>query len=131
MRTLLASQVLFGLLRAPDGHAKNFSVQILPEGRFTLTRLYERRLVAPMARAHGRRWFGAFHDGLPRRGWRPRPALKKLTKNVTPVPFKGRSGGGYATLEPCGGFKITINQWLGFVGVLFRAGVYVGMTHAC
>ncbi len=41
MRTLLASQVLFWLLRAPDGHAKNFSVQILPGGRFRLTKLYD------------------------------------------------------------------------------------------
>jgi serine/threonine-protein kinase HipA len=39
--TLLASQVLFWLLRAPDGHAKNFSIQILPRGRFQLTRLYD------------------------------------------------------------------------------------------
>lgn len=41
MRTLLASQVLFWMLRAPDGHAKNFSVQILPGGRFRLTKLYD------------------------------------------------------------------------------------------
>ena len=39
--TLLASQVLFWLLRAPDGHAKNFSIQILPRGRFQLTKLYD------------------------------------------------------------------------------------------
>lgn len=41
MRTLMAAQVLFWLLRAPDGHAKNFSIQILPRGRFRLTRLYD------------------------------------------------------------------------------------------
>ena len=41
MRTLMASQVLFWLLRAPDGHAKNFSIRILPRGRFRLTRLYD------------------------------------------------------------------------------------------
>jgi serine/threonine-protein kinase HipA len=41
MRTLLASQVLFWLLRAPDGHAKNFSVHILPGGRFRMTKLYD------------------------------------------------------------------------------------------
>lgn len=41
MRTLMAAQVLFWLLRAPDGHAKNFSLQILPRGRFQLTRLYD------------------------------------------------------------------------------------------
>lgn len=41
MRTLMAAQVLFWLLRAPDGHAKNFSIQILPRGRFQLTPLYD------------------------------------------------------------------------------------------
>ena len=41
MRTLLATQILFWLLRAPDGHAKNFSLHILPGGRFRLTRLYD------------------------------------------------------------------------------------------
>lgn len=41
MRTLLASQVLFWMLRAPDGHAKNFSIRILPRGRFHLTKLYD------------------------------------------------------------------------------------------
>ena len=40
-KTLMASQVLFWLLRAPDGHAKNFSIRILPRGRFRLTRLYD------------------------------------------------------------------------------------------
>lgn len=41
MKTLMAAQVLFWLLRAPDGHAKNFSIQLLPHGRFQLTRLYD------------------------------------------------------------------------------------------
>lgn len=41
MKTLMATQVLFWLLRAPDGHAKNFSIRILPRGRFRLTRLYD------------------------------------------------------------------------------------------
>ena len=41
MKTLMATQVLFWLLRAPDGHAKNFSIQILPRGRFRLARLYD------------------------------------------------------------------------------------------
>ncbi|WP_306846760.1 type II toxin-antitoxin system HipA family toxin [Luteibacter jiangsuensis] len=41
MKTLMAAQVLFWLLRAPDGHAKNFSIQLLPRGRFHLTRLYD------------------------------------------------------------------------------------------
>lgn len=41
MRTLMAAQVLFWLLRAPDGHAKNFSIRILARGRFRLTPLYD------------------------------------------------------------------------------------------
>ncbi len=41
MKTLMAAQVLFWLLRAPDGHAKNFSLRLLPRGRFRLTRLYD------------------------------------------------------------------------------------------
>jgi serine/threonine-protein kinase HipA len=41
MGTLMATQVLFWLLRAPDGHAKNFSLRLLPGGRFHLTKLYD------------------------------------------------------------------------------------------
>ena len=41
MRTLMASQILFWLLRAPDGHAKNFSIHLLAGGAFRLTRLYD------------------------------------------------------------------------------------------
>jgi serine/threonine-protein kinase HipA len=41
LRTLMASQVLFWLLRAPDGHAKNFSIHLLPGGRYRLTPLYD------------------------------------------------------------------------------------------
>jgi serine/threonine-protein kinase HipA len=43
LRTLMAAQILFWMLRAPDGHAKNFSIQLLPgqAGRFRLTPLYD------------------------------------------------------------------------------------------
>lgn len=37
----LKTQVVFWLLCAIDGHAKNFSVAIEPEGRFSLTPLYD------------------------------------------------------------------------------------------
>jgi len=40
-RTLMTTQILFWLLRAPDGHAKNFSIRLLPAGRFHLTPLYD------------------------------------------------------------------------------------------
>jgi len=39
MKTLMTAQILFWLLRAPDGHAKNFSIHILPRGRFRIAGL--------------------------------------------------------------------------------------------
>jgi serine/threonine protein kinase HipA of HipAB toxin-antitoxin module len=41
MRTVMTAQLLFCLLGAPDGHAKNFSVHKWPGGRFQLTKLYD------------------------------------------------------------------------------------------
>ncbi len=41
MRTVMTAQLLFWMLGAPDGHAKNFSVHLLPGGRFQLTKLYD------------------------------------------------------------------------------------------
>jgi serine/threonine-protein kinase HipA len=41
LTTLFRAQVLFYLLAATDGHAKNFSIRILPGGRFQLTPLYD------------------------------------------------------------------------------------------
>ncbi|GAC1525902.1 MAG: type II toxin-antitoxin system HipA family toxin [Ramlibacter sp.] len=41
LKTLLASQILFWLLAATDGHAKNFSIRLLAGGRFELTSLYD------------------------------------------------------------------------------------------
>ena len=40
-RKFLTAQLLFWLLAAPDGHAKNFSIFIEPEGRYRLTPLYD------------------------------------------------------------------------------------------
>jgi len=40
-RAFIKSQVLFWLIGATDGHAKNFSVTLLPGGRFHLTPLYD------------------------------------------------------------------------------------------
>jgi len=37
----LTTQVLFWLLAAPDGHAKNFSLFLAPGGRFRMTPLYD------------------------------------------------------------------------------------------
>lgn len=40
-RTFFLAQLLFWMLRAPDGHAKNFSLFILPTGAYELTPLYD------------------------------------------------------------------------------------------
>jgi len=40
-RTFFLAQLLFWMLRAPDGHAKNFSLSILPKGAYALTPLYD------------------------------------------------------------------------------------------
>jgi serine/threonine-protein kinase HipA len=49
IETLLACQVLFWMLAATDGHAKNFSIQLLAGGRFRLTPLYDVMSVWPIA----------------------------------------------------------------------------------
>lgn len=41
LETLFRAQLVFFLLAATDGHAKNFSLRILPGGRFQLTPLYD------------------------------------------------------------------------------------------
>jgi serine/threonine-protein kinase HipA len=41
LECLLKAQILFWMLAATDGHAKNFSIRILPQGRFQLTPLYD------------------------------------------------------------------------------------------
>jgi serine/threonine-protein kinase HipA len=46
--TLLTAQLLFWLLAAPDGHAKNFSLRLLPEGRYALTPLYDVMSIWPV-----------------------------------------------------------------------------------
>lgn len=46
--TLLRAQILFWLLAATDGHAKNFSIRLLPRGRFQLTPLYDVMSIWPI-----------------------------------------------------------------------------------
>ncbi len=41
IETLFKSQILFWMLAAGDGHAKNFSIRLLPKGRFQMTPLYD------------------------------------------------------------------------------------------
>jgi serine/threonine-protein kinase HipA len=40
-RTFLKAQIVFWLLGATDGHAKNFSIRLAPGGRLRLTPLYD------------------------------------------------------------------------------------------
>lgn len=40
-RAFFEAQVAFWLIAAPDGHAKNFSLALLPGGRFRMTPLYD------------------------------------------------------------------------------------------
>lgn len=56
MRTLMTSQVLFWLLRAPDGHAKNFSIHLLAGGGFQLTRMYDVMSAYPILGKGANQW---------------------------------------------------------------------------
>lgn len=56
IKTLMAAQVLFWLLRAPDGHAKNFSVHLLPRGRFQLTPMYDVMSAYPVLGGGSNQW---------------------------------------------------------------------------
>ncbi len=47
LRQLLKAQIVFWLLAATDGHAKNFSIHLLPGGRFRLAPLYDVLSVQP------------------------------------------------------------------------------------
>ena len=46
-KTLLKGQILFWLIGATDGHAKNFSIFLKPGGRFSLTPLYDILTIQP------------------------------------------------------------------------------------
>ncbi|HEY4294889.1 MAG TPA: type II toxin-antitoxin system HipA family toxin [Paraburkholderia sp.] len=48
IETLLASQILFWMLAAPDGHAKNFSIRLLAGGQFRMTPLYDVMSIWPV-----------------------------------------------------------------------------------
>ena len=54
LQTLLRAQLLFWMLAATDGHAKNFSIRLLAQGRYQLTPLYDILSAWPIAgtRAH-------------------------------------------------------------------------------
>jgi serine/threonine-protein kinase HipA len=48
LTTLLTTQLLFWMLAAPDGHAKNYSIRVLPQGRYQLTQLYDVMSIWPV-----------------------------------------------------------------------------------
>lgn len=56
IETLLASQVLFWMLAAPDGHAKNFSIRLLPGGHYRLTPLYDVMSIWPVEGSGPNQW---------------------------------------------------------------------------
>jgi serine/threonine-protein kinase HipA len=56
IETLLTAQILFWMLAAPDGHAKNFSIRLLPRGRFDLTPLYDVMSIWPVVGNGASQW---------------------------------------------------------------------------
>lgn len=48
LKTFLKTQVLFWMMAAPDGHAKNFSLRVLPRGRYALTPIYDVMSIWPV-----------------------------------------------------------------------------------
>ncbi|MFP6562529.1 type II toxin-antitoxin system HipA family toxin [Paraburkholderia sp. B3] len=56
LETLLGAQIAFWLLAAPDGHAKNFSIRLLPGGRFQLAPLYDVMSIWPVEGDGGNQW---------------------------------------------------------------------------
>ncbi len=46
-RHFLKAQIVFWLIGATDGHAKNFSIHLLPGGRFHMTPLYDIKSTQP------------------------------------------------------------------------------------
>jgi serine/threonine-protein kinase HipA len=56
IETLLTTQILFWLLAAPDGHAKNFSIRLLPRGQYRLTPLYDVMSIWPVEGKGANQW---------------------------------------------------------------------------
>ncbi|QHE88754.1 type II toxin-antitoxin system HipA family toxin [Hydrogenophaga sp. BPS33] len=56
LQMLLKAQLLFWMLRATDGHAKNFSIALLAGGRFQLTPLYDVMSAWPVVGKGSHHW---------------------------------------------------------------------------
>jgi serine/threonine-protein kinase HipA len=52
----MRAQILFWLLAAPDGHAKNFSIRLLAGGRFQMTPFYDVMSIWPIEGDGGNQW---------------------------------------------------------------------------
>lgn len=73
LATLLRAQLLFWMLAATDGHAKNFSTRLLPGGRYRLTPLYDVLSAWPIA--------GPRHDQIHPKKLRLAMALRGTSKH--------------------------------------------------
>ena len=56
LKQFFLCQVAFWLLAAPDGHAKNFSIHLLPQGRYRLTPAYDVISIWPMEGSGPNQW---------------------------------------------------------------------------
>ncbi|WP_158940185.1 type II toxin-antitoxin system HipA family toxin [Burkholderia sp. S171] len=56
IETLLTAQILFWLLAAPDGHAKNFSIRLFAGGQYRLTPLYDVMSIWPVEGKGASQW---------------------------------------------------------------------------
>jgi serine/threonine-protein kinase HipA len=56
IETVLTAQILFWMLAAPDGHAKNFSIDLEAGGRYHLTPLYDVMSIWPVAGKGPSQW---------------------------------------------------------------------------
>jgi serine/threonine-protein kinase HipA len=56
LETLLAAQIAYWMLAAPDGHAKNFSLQLLAGGRYRLAPLYDVVSIWPVEGSAPNQW---------------------------------------------------------------------------
>ncbi|BAO88420.1 type II toxin-antitoxin system HipA family toxin [Caballeronia cordobensis] len=56
IETLMTAQILFWLLAAPDGHAKNFSIHLLRGGQYRLTPLYDVMSIWPVEGDGANQW---------------------------------------------------------------------------
>ncbi|WP_322102603.1 type II toxin-antitoxin system HipA family toxin [Paraburkholderia sp. J41] len=56
IETFLLAQIVYWMLAAPDGHAKNFSIRLLPGGRFQLAPLYDVMSIWPVEGDGANQW---------------------------------------------------------------------------